>query len=123
MIRLTPNWFRPAKFTPCRPEGMLRLLPTRAKYSPPCRGARNTDCPVAASLRPLETEYVNCRLAGNSRVLMSTCAPLKSPCRSGVNVLEVVIDWMMPLGKRSSGTTLRSGSGLGMRAPLSDAVV
>ena len=28
-----------------------------------------------------------------------------------------------PLGKRSSGTTLRSGSGLGMRDPLSEVVV
>jgi hypothetical protein len=54
---------------------------------------------------------------------MSTCAPLKSPCWSGVNVFEVVIDCSSPAGKRSSGTTFRSGSGLGMRDPLSDVVV
>ena len=54
---------------------------------------------------------------------MSTEAPEKSPGWSGVNVFDVVMLWMSPDGKRSSATTLRSGSGLGMRVPLSDAVV
>jgi hypothetical protein len=63
------------------------------------------------------------RRAGNSRVRMSTCAPEKSPDRSGVNVFDVVMVWSSPVGKRSSGTTLRSGSGLGSRAPLSEVVV
>jgi hypothetical protein len=54
---------------------------------------------------------------------MSTRAPLKSPGWSGVNVLAVVMLSMSADGKRSSGTTLRSGSGLGTRAPLSDVCV
>jgi hypothetical protein len=54
---------------------------------------------------------------------MSTCAPAKSPGKSGVKVFEVVIVWSSDAGKRSSGTTFRSGSGLGSRAPLSAVVV
>ncbi|MDZ7632334.1 MAG: hypothetical protein U5K74_13545 [Gemmatimonadaceae bacterium] len=54
---------------------------------------------------------------------MFTAAPAKSPGWSGVNVFEVVTLWISPAGKRSSGTTLRSGSGLGSRAPFSDDVV
>ena len=64
-----------------------------------------------------------CRIAGNSRVLISTCAPLKSPCWSGVKVLEVVIVSRRPDGNRSSGTVRFSGSGLGTRVPLSGVVV
>ena len=63
------------------------------------------------------------RVLGNSRVLMSTSAPLKSPCRSGVKVLLVVMVCSRPAGNMSSGTTRRSGSGLGTRAPLSELVV
>ena len=63
------------------------------------------------------------RFAGNSRVVMSTDAPVKSPGWSGVNVLLVVTLCSSADGNRSSGTTLRSGSGLGMRAPFSDVVV
>jgi hypothetical protein len=40
-----------------------------------------------------------------------------------VNVFEVVIPSSNADGKRSSGTTLRSGSGLGILAPFSDVVV
>ena len=38
-------------------------------------------------------------------------------------LFAVVIVWSRPLGNRSSGTVLRSGSGLGIRAPFSDVVV
>ena len=63
------------------------------------------------------------RRAGNSRVLRLTAAPLKSPGWSGVKVFEVVMPSSRLAGNRSSGTTLRSGSGLGIRAPLSEVVV
>ena len=74
-------------------------------------------------LYPVESEKAVTRDAGNSRVRRSTSAPLKSPDWSGVNVFDVVTDCSRFDGKRSSGTTRRSGSGLGMRAPLSDVVV
>ena len=79
--------------------------------------------PVTRVLTPVENESVICRSAGNSRVLMLTSAPEKSPERSGVKVLLVEIPSSRPAGKRSSGTTFRSGSVLGIRAPLSDVVV
>ena len=60
---------------------------------------------------------------GYSRVRMFTSAPLKSPDRLGVKVLVVDTVCSSPAGNMSSGTTRRSGSGLGMRAPLSAAVV
>ena len=53
----------------------------------------------------------------------STCAPEKSPAWSGVNVFDVVTDCSSAVGNMSSGTTRRSGSGLGSRAPLSEVVV
>ncbi len=71
----------------------------------------------------MESEYEICRSAGNSRVRISTDAPEKSPGWSGVNVFEVVMDCSSPEGKRSSGTTLRSGSELGSRVPFNDVVV
>ena len=74
-------------------------------------------------LSPAEAEKIRTRSAGNSCVVTFTAAPLKSPGWSGVNVFEVVIPSSSSEGNRSSGTTFRSGSGLGRRAPLSDVVV
>jgi hypothetical protein len=81
------------------------------------------DRPATTELKPVDVESVSWRPVGKLRVRMSTCAPEKSPGRSGVNVLEVVMDWSIPLGNMSIGTILRSGSGLGRRAPLSAVVV
>jgi hypothetical protein len=78
---------------------------------------------VTAVLKPCDVDSVSRRCVGYSRVRMSTCAPLKSPCMSGVNVLAVVIDCSSPAGNRSSGTIFRSGSGLGTWLPLRDVLV
>jgi hypothetical protein len=55
---------------------------------------------------------------GMARVLMSTPPPVKSPCRSGVNVLVTVTLSMVPVGKRSTCTARRQGSALGTRTPF-----
>ncbi len=78
---------------------------------------------VAPVFPPPDMENVSILRSGNSRVLRFTDAPLKSPDWSGVKVLDVVIDSSRLDGKRSNGTTLRSGSGLGTRAPFSAVVV
>src|SRR4029450_10936048 len=126
MRRFLSPWFRLTcwKFpTDASNHGRLRLLLTRANRSPPARGAARTFDPVVPELYPVLNVYVICRFAGTSRVLMSTCAPLKSPGWSGLNVFDVVIVCSRYDAKRSSGTMRFSGSGLGMRAPLSEAVV
>ena len=78
---------------------------------------------MTAELKPVLKEKLTKGCDGASRVRMFTCAPLKSPGWSGVKVLLVVMACSSPEGNRSSGTTLRSGSGLGMRAPFSEVVV
>ena len=67
---------------------------------------------------PIDDEKMYVRRSGNSRVSMSTEAPEKSPAKSGVNVLVVLMDCSSADGKMSSGTKRFSGSGLGSRAPF-----
>src|SRR5262245_41496504 len=103
--------------------GIARSVPAMPIHSGPTVGARTTSLPVTAELKLEPAENVIFRPAGNSRVFRFTCAPLKSPGCSGVNDLEVVMVSSKDDGNRSSGTTFRSGSGLGIRALFNDVVV
>src|SRR5687768_4007127 len=103
--------------------GTWRAPPPKPSHSMPVDGADRIGLPTMASLPPNEMEYERCVSKGDSLVRRSTDPPLKSPGWSGVNVFAVTTIWRRFDGKRSKGTTLRSGSGLGRRAPLSDAVV
>src|SRR5918995_546583 len=121
---LTSAWLLPLRSPAASaPAGIRRSEPAVPSHSPPTVGARRMSLPLAAVLRPADAEKLTTRPAGNSRVFKLTDAPEKSPGWSGVKVLEVVIPSSRAEGKRSSGTTLRSGSGLGTRAPLRDVVV
>src|SRR3954469_24306549 len=104
-------------------DGRSRLLLTMPNDSPPTEVADANRDPVAPDAYPLPITNAPVRVAGNSFVLMSIRAPLKSPCRSGENVFDAVIVCTSPAGNMSSGTTRFSGSGLGMREPLSELVV
>jgi hypothetical protein len=123
IVLISSRLLPPRLLTPWRGSGRSRTGLENPSHSPPTRGARASSFPVAAVLKPPDTEKVITRRAGNSRVLRLTDAPLKSPNWSGVKVLEVVTPSSKPAGKRSRGTTLRSGSGLGSRVPFSDVVV
>ena len=101
---------------------MARWGEAKPSHSLPAVGASRTSRKVTASLAPSEKESVRKALP-KERVFRFTWAPVKSPDWSGVKVFETVIDSSVPAGKRSSGTTRRSGSGLGRRAPLSWVVV
>ena len=103
--------------------GSARAPAPVANRSPFTRPGMVTRRPSTASDAPVLVLIAQVRCAGNSRVWMSTLAPAKSPGWSGVKVFTVVIVWSRPVGKRSSGTTFFSGSGLGIRAPLSEVCV
>src|SRR5215207_6759128 len=103
--------------------GRFRSEPEKPSHSGPTVGARTMFLPVPNVFRPADAEKVAIRRAGNSRVFRLTDAPLKSPGWSGVNVFDVVMPSSRLDGNRSSGTTLRSGSGLGIRAPFSEVLV
>ena len=113
----------PVKSTFETSDGSARGPAPSATGSPDSRTEKIRSLPMTRELKPVPTENDTLRWAGNSRVLMLTCAPEKSPGWSGVNVFEVVTPSRRAAGKRSNGTTFFSGSGLGMRAPLSEAVV
>src|SRR5690606_41293736 len=92
-----------------------------ANRSPPISGAKPKLLPVTASLMPVDIDRDRNGRPANSRVLMSTEAPEKSPGWSGVKGLDVVIAESSEDGKGSGGTTSRSGSADRIRPPLGDA--
>jgi hypothetical protein len=72
----TPLRLRP---TSAAGAGRARSAPAKPSHSGPTVGASSTDCPVTASLNPVDIETENSRCVGKPRVRRFTWAPEKSP--------------------------------------------
>ena len=111
----------PASFTLV---GSCRSLPAKPSHSVPVVGAFARFWPVAAVLTPADTEKLTTGWAGKLPGLhvhlraAEIARLLGGEGFRGGDPLQ-----QAEAGKRSSGTTLRSGSGLGIRVPLSEVVV
>ena len=85
LIRLMP-WKLPTERTSA---GRSRLSLAIANVSPPTPRGDSTRAPLVPGAYPPFIWRITERCAGNSFVRMSTSAPAKSPCWSGVKVLSV----------------------------------